>query len=65
MLTCIAAGLGVGEIIVIVACAAVVLGVVIGAVVRKKKGKCACCDECDGCTHCTQCADKNNSEKIK
>ncbi len=57
MLSCIAAALGVGEIILIVVCAAIVLGVIVYAVVRKKKGKCACCDECSGnCPHC-----KNNS----
>lgn len=65
MLTCIAVGLGVGEIILIVACAAVVIGVVVAAIVRKRKGADSCCDECGSCPHCHRCADKNNSEKIK
>ena len=55
MLSCLAATLGAGEIILIVACAAVVLGVAIAVILRKKKGKCGCCDECDGkCSHCAE-----------
>ena len=51
MLFCL--GLGVGEIILIVACVAIVVGVTVGVIVRKLKGKCACCDECsEGCPHC-------------
>ena len=63
MLSCLAATLGAGEIILIVACAAVVLGVAIAVIIRKKKGKCACCDECsEACPHC---ASKENSTKNK
>lgn len=63
MLKCLCAALGAGEIILIVACVAIVIGVIAGVVVRKKKGKCACCDECDGsCPHCAEAA-KQHSEK--
>lgn len=69
MLNLLSATLGVGEIILIVACAAVVVGVVIGVIVRKKKGKCACCDECDknSCPHCAATKDcpSQTSDKHK
>ena len=58
--------MGVGEIILIAVCAAIVVGVVVSVIVRKTKGKPACCDECDGnCPHCSSAnkqADK--SEKL-
>ena len=45
--------MGIGEIILIVACAAIVVGVAVTVIVRKMKGKPACCDECSGnCPHC-------------
>ena len=53
MLSLLGAALGVGEIILIVACVAIVVGVVVSVGVRKAKGKSACCDECSGnCPHC-------------
>ena len=53
MLTLLAAAVSVGEIILIVACAAIVAGVAVTVIVRKAKGKPACCDECSGnCPHC-------------
>lgn len=57
MTNCLAAGLGAGEIILIVVCVAVVLGVIVGVFLRKRKGKCACCDECPG--HCECCKQKH------
>ena len=54
MLTLLAAALGAGEIILIVACVAIVVGVIATVIVRKLKGKPACCDECSGnCPHCS------------
>lgn len=44
------------EIIVIIAAAAIVLGVVIGAIVRKKQGKSGCDCGCSACPHCAACA---------
>lgn len=61
MFYCLAAALGVGEIILIVACVAIVVGVIAGIIIRKKKGKCACCDECNGC--CEHCAAKHTEKK--
>ena len=52
--------MGVGEIILTVACAAIVVGVIVGVIIRKKKGKGACCDECGGnCPHCAANRNKN------
>ncbi len=58
MLSCLS--MGVGEIILTVACAAIVVGVIVGVIIRKKKGKGACCDECGGnCPHCAANRNKN------
>lgn len=48
--------MGIPEIILIIACAAVVIGVAVASVIRKKQGKCSgdCggdCSHCSGCTH--------------
>ncbi len=61
MLYCLAASLGAGEIALIVGCVAVVIGVVVSVIVRKKKGKCGCCDECDG--HCPHCSAAHSDKK--
>ena len=46
--------MGVWEIVLIVACVAIVVGVATAVIVRKVKGKPACCDECSGgCPHCS------------
>ena len=46
--------MSVWEIVLIVACVALVVGVAVSVIVRKVKGKPACCDECSGkCPHCT------------
>ena len=56
--------MGAGEIILIVACAAIVVGVVVAVIVRKAKGKPACCDECSG--NCSCCATANKQvDKIE
>lgn len=61
MLSFLAATLGVREIVLIVVCVAVVLSVTIVAILRKRKGKCSCCDECDG--KCPHCKDNNHVDK--
>lgn len=51
----IAASLGVGEIILIVACACIVVGAIATAIIRKVQGKSSCggdCGCCDACPHC-------------
>ena len=56
--------MGALEIILIVACAAIVIGVTVGVVVRKLKGKPACCDECSGeCPHCNATNTNLKSDK--
>lgn len=46
--------MGTVEIIIIIACVAIVIGVITGAIIRKKKGKSSC--DCDGnCSHCNHC----------
>ena len=50
--------MGVPEIILIIACAAVVVGVAVVSVIRKKQGKCSgdCGGDCGGdCSHCSGC----------
>ena len=63
MLSLLAAALGVGEIILIVACVAVIIGVVVAVIVRKAKGKPACCDECSGNCSCCQSQQSNGETK--
>ena len=62
-------GFGIGEIVLIVACALFVVGVAVVAVVRKKKGKSSC--DCGGCAHCAGCnacktvlKDEKNTDKL-
>lgn len=45
----------------IIACAAVVIGVITASVVRKKRGKisCGCGGECLGCCGCSLCGGKD------
>ena len=60
----LAATLGVGEIVLIVACSVFVVSVVVAAIVRKVKGKPACCDECSGncaCCHSTKTDKKSDN----
>ena len=54
--------MGVAEIILIVFCASVVVGVIISSVIRKKQGKCSC--DCGGdCSHCHSCVHKEPKRK--
>lgn len=55
MIALLAAKLGVCDIILIIACSLIVVGVIISAIVRKVKGKTHCggdCGCCSGCSHC-------------
>lgn len=47
------------EIVLIVACVAIVVGVVIAAVVRKVKGKSSCGCDCANCGMCPHCSAKS------
>ena len=54
--------MGVAEIILIVFCASVVVGVIISFVIRKKQGKCS--GDCGGdCSHCHSCVHKEPKRK--
>ncbi|MDY6367198.1 MAG: FeoB-associated Cys-rich membrane protein [Clostridia bacterium] len=54
--------MGVLEIILIAVCAALVIGVVITSIIRKKQGKTSCDCGCD-CCHCSGCSSKPKSTK--
>lgn len=56
----LAAALGVGEIVLIVACALTVVGAIVTAIVRKVKGKTDCCGDCSCC--CSDC--HSNSKNV-
>lgn len=43
------------EIVLIIACALIVVGVAVSAVVRKKRGKTGCGCDCADCGHCSAC----------
>ena len=52
------------EILLIVACVAVVVGVVIATVIRKIKGKSSCgcdCGSCNACPHCSAQTEKDGN----
>lgn len=54
--------MGVPEIILIIACVAIVVGVSVTAYVNKKKGKCSC--DCGGdCAHCNACRNLNKPKE--
>ncbi len=56
--------MGLPEILIICACALIVVGVVVARIIRKKKGKCSC--DCGGdCCHCQACKtiDEKNDHK--
>ena len=48
------------EILVIIACSLIVLGVIIWSVINKKKGKTSC--GCN-CSNCSGCANKKSRKK--
>ena len=52
------------EIVAIVVCADIVLGVLISAIIRRVKGKtgCDCADCCGGCAGCGKKPDKRKSK---
>ena len=53
--------MGVWEIVLIVACAAIVIGVAITSIIKKKQGKCSC--DCGGdCAHCAACKAAQNKK---
>ena len=54
--------MGVFEIVLIVLCAAIVAGVVVSRIVRRKKGKTICDCGCD-CAHCAGCAGSSKEER--
>lgn len=53
------------DIVLIIGCVAVVLGVAIAAIIRKKKGKSSCGGDCVCCGACSACkyAQKENKKK--
>ena len=52
-----------GEILVGVLAGGVVVGVIIAAIIRKKKGKCSCA--CSDCQHCSGCSSCKTDSKTK
>ena len=55
--------MGVWEILLIVGCALIVSGVIIGSIVRKKQGKGSCGFYCDGnCSHCIKAKEDKKPE---
>ena len=56
--------MGVLEIILIVACAAIVIGVITASIIKKKQGKCSC--DCGGdCAHCAACMAAQKKKQSK
>lgn len=54
MINLLCVKLGIGEIVLIIACAALVVGVAVAAIARRVKGRTSCdCAECSGC--CERC----------
>lgn len=51
------------EIILIALCAAVVIGVIVTAVIRKKQGKSSCGGDCGCCGGCSACKNVHKEEK--
>lgn len=53
----------IGEIILIALCAAVVIGVIVTAIIRKKQGKSSCGGDCGCCGGCSACKNVHKEEK--
>ncbi len=54
--------MGIAEIILIVVCAAIVIGVILTSIIRKKQGKHSC--DCGGdCSHCAYCKYEQQNKK--
>lgn len=65
----ICATMGLGEILLTIACALIVISAVITAIVRKIKGKTGCGGDCSCCSYCSHCkseikADDRDAHKI-
>lgn len=52
--------MGAAEIVIIALACAIVLGVVIGAIVRKIKGKPSLSSDCCGCPYADKCKDSGH-----
>ena len=56
--------MGVPEIILIIACAAIVIGSVVANIIRKKQGKTSCGCDCNICGGgCKSCKNDKHGEK--
>jgi len=57
--------MGPGEIILIIVCAAIVIGVITASIVKKKQGKhtCDCGFDCAHCPGCSSCSSKPKTNK--
>ena len=56
--------MGIWEILLIVACVAIVIGVAASSFVKKKQGKCSC--DCGGdCAHCAACMAAQKKKQSK
>ena len=53
------------EILLIVACVAIVVGVVVSRIVARKKGKPTCDCGCSDCSACKYCEELKEKEKQK
>lgn len=51
------------EILVIIACTLIVLGVVVWSIINKKKGKTSCGCDCANCLGCANKKIKQNEDK--
>ncbi len=54
--------MGIWEILLIIACAAIVVGVAVTSYIRKKRGKGSCDCGCD-CAHCNACKHARKPDK--
>ena len=52
--------MGIAEILIIIACAILVVAVIIKSIINKKNGKCSC--GCSDCSTCSSCKYKNNKK---
>ena len=58
--------MGVWEILLIIGCASVVVGVVVSRIVARKKGKPSCdcgCSDCAACKYCREAREKANKNQ--
>ncbi len=46
------------EILLIVACVAIVVSVIVTSIINKKKGKTSCGCDCSSCSYCSSCNSK-------